>query len=360
MAWVSYRRVGDKWHVRFRAKGKKEIIKTYPGTLYEKTIIQKVGYLKEQIALGHEDPWQGQGFELSAGTVLNMYLEENLESGNWAEHTTHKTNKNVLTRMLAPVEGEAINEISADHWQQLFNDLPGGAYTKKGDRGRLNSFLKYAHDKGYMNNRIKVDLPMKYVLEMRNRSSIKYITWQQLDDVCAAHRWIYRQNHLIYGTHSRKDPEFYPDLYFFIFYSLLRSFEVPKLKAKHLKGNKLTVQGKGRRTDIITLPPPALDIAQKYVKGKSPDEYIFCSDMNRPRKHLGRAVELALGPDHPSKGFHQLRHSGCVYYISMGKPIQFISKLLRHKSIDVTLRVYSDVLPDKMEEVFSDVRHRPV
>lgn len=80
--------------------------------------------------------------------------------------------------------------------------------------------------------------------------------------------------------------------------------------------------------------------------------------MNRAYKHFRPAVKMALGDDHPS-GFHQLRHGGVVHYLTMGKPIQFVSKLCRHANIQDTLTVYANIIPDGLAAAFSDVTHGP-
>lgn len=354
MASVSYRKKGTNWHIRFQKQGSKEITKILPGSLHEKSIAQKTNWYKEQIALGRIDPWeQADTPIISVDDALDEYLYMNLANGNWAENTTHKTNKNVLKRMLKPIRDHLLGVQTPEMlFQDLFEKLPGEAYTKKGDRGRINGFLKYCFKEGYLEKHYKVTLPMTYKLEMRNTTSIKYMTREQLSDVCKALHFIHRQTPASHG----KPPEFYTDLYWFMFYSLLRKEEVPKLTKGDLNGNRLSVKGKGRRTDIITLPPPALEIAQKYSLGKQKSEPLFTENMNRAKVHFGRAIDMALGEDHPSKGFHQLRHGGVVYYLSEGIPVQFVSKLARHKSIQVTLTVYADVLPDKMDEVFSGIR----
>lgn len=357
MASVTYRKKGEVWHIRFRSPGKKELTMSLPGNLYEKTVAKRAGHLSEQIALGRFNPWDSVSPDsVSVDDALEEYLLVHLKNEKWARKTTYRTNKNVLDRMLQPVMLLKLNEVNVKKFQELFNILPGGAYTKKGDRGRLNGFLKWCHEKKYLPERYKVDLPMEYVIEMRNSERVKYLTWDQVHRITMAQNFIQRQNDNGLG----RDADFYRDLYWFMFYSLLRKEEIPKLKVKDLTGNKLRVQGKGRRTDSLMLPPPAAKIAQEMAADKNPDDSLFISHMNRPKVHFGRAIDMALGEDHPGgKGFHQLRHGGVVHYLSMGKPVQFVSKLARHKSIQVTLTVYADVLPDQMEQVFSDVEHKP-
>lgn len=366
---VSYRKVGNRWHIRFVGKRKgvrKEVIKSYPGGMLEKKIKQIAGHLEIEWHSGEFDPFaeKQKNNAPALGEALIEYCETNLASGNWAD-TTYKTNLNTLTRML---ERDWLTQLGPstdeDFFQNSLNESAGKPVTKKGSRSRLNAFLKWAYNKGYLPEQYQTDLTMYEKIELRNRDDIKHITWQQLRDVCDAHRWLCRQNDRIFNTHNSKDPDFYPDLWWFMFYSLLRKQEVTKLKVSDLLiGERLRVRGKFRRTEIMHLPPPALRIAEKYTYGKKPDELLFVSHMNRARQHLGRAVELALGPEyaerHGAKGFHQLRHGGIVHYISLGKPIAFISKLARHRSISITDKQYADVIQDKIKEAFADIRHEP-
>jgi len=348
---VSYRRRGSKWHIRFTAAGKKEIVKAYPGSLHESTIQKKVAWWEEEIALEREDPWEKQPDGI-IDDLVDEYLAVNLENGNWSK-STHAGNKSVLTRLIEPVNGKYFSHID---FQKLYEELPGAAQTKRSDRTRINAFLSSCHKQGLPRRR--VELPMSAVLEMRNTDSIKYLTWHQVNRICKAYQFLCRQNARIWNNHVQ-DPDLFPDLWWFMFYSLLRKEEVPRLRVSDLRGSILRVQGKGRRTDTIVLPPPALAIAKKYAKGKRDDAPLFVTHMGQVKYHLGKAVRLALGEDHP-RGFHQLRHGGIVHYLSLGKPVQFVSKLARHRSIQVTLTVYADVIPDSMEQVFSDVEHRPL
>lgn len=356
MASVSVRKRSGKWNIRFRHSRKKEHVIYLPGSLHKSTVEKKAAWYEEQMKLNRFDPWNDNPAEdMLVWDVLHEYLDKNKENGNWSE-ATYKGNVSVLKRFLEPVQTEQIDHVT--NWQQLFNSLNGNAYTKKSDRTRINAFLNHIYKEGYVQERYKVDLSMNTKVKLRNNSNLKYITRQQVEDVCKAHRWLYRQNKRIFKTHGRKPVNFYPNIYWFLFYSLLRKEEVPKLRVKDLIGKKLRVKGKGRRTDIITLPPPALELAQWFAEGKDREDRLIVSHMNRPEHHLQNAVELALGDEAPSKGFHMFRHSGVAYYLSEKVPIEFVSKLCRHKSVRITAEVYADILPDKMDEVFSKIDYK--
>lgn len=361
---VSYRKVGNRWHIRFRkgsGKERREITESFPGNIHESTIRKKADWYDIEISMGNYDPFEKNNHSsgVTLGDALHDYCEENLHSGNWAPDSTYKTNVNVFKRMFEGSADKPIQRFNNDFFQNKLQNSAGNARTKKGNAGRVNTFLKWAHKKGFLPEQYSVKITMHDVVDLRNKESIKYITWNQLRDVCDAHRWLHRQNKAIYKQQSGKEPDFYTDMWWFMFYSLLRKEEVPKLKVKDYNKGRLKVRGKGRRTDSIILPPPAQTIAEKYAMGKQPDDHLFVSHMNRPEVHLSNAVNLALGQNHHSKGFHQLRHGGVVHYITLGKPVQFVSKLARHRSIQVTLTVYADIIDEGMEEAFRDISHAP-
>lgn len=369
---VSYRKKGNRWHIRFRqgsGKNRREVVKTFNIGLHEDSIRKKADWYEIEWQMGRYDPFEDQRKNAAPllGEAVTEHCEENLLSGNWKKGSTYKGNKNVLTRMFAYVWDVQLGErTDREFFQHYFNQSAGNARTKKSNVSRVNPFLKWAHEKGYLPERYKVVLPVRERIEVENKKDVKYITWEQVRDLCAAHRWLYGQNHRLFGTHSRKPADFYPDLWWFMFYSLLRKEEVPKLQVKDLlPRGRLRVYGKGRgdRTDIIHLPPPALTLAEKYAYGKKADDRLFISNMNRPKHHLKEAIRLALGPEHAEEhggtGFHQFRHGGVVHYLSLGKPMQFISKLARHRSIRITDEVYGDVIDSAMQQVFSDITHAP-
>lgn len=355
---ASIRETKTKWHIRFQEKGRKEAVISYPKTLQRRTIERKKIILEEKYALDEFDPWKDSGTDILTGVVINQYVKENKESGNWGERT-YDTNDYTLHRMFDSILSEPVSDIN--NWQELFNRYPGNHNSKRGFRALVNAFLKWCYNNEYIEKK-SVDLTIAEKISLRNDSKIKYRTWNELDDICRALEWRYKQDQRLFNpSWTGKGYKFYTDLYWFLFYSLLRKNEITKLRVQNLNGPKLTVHGKGRgnRIDDIFLPPPALAIAKKYSKGKKPTDHIFTSNMNRPYKHFRKAVKLALGEDHDT-GIHMLRHGGAVHYFSLGKPIQFVSKLLRHKTIDVTLKIYANVIPDKMKEAFSDISHEPV
>jgi len=48
--------------------------------------------------------------------------------------------------------------------------------------------------------------------------------------------------------------------------------------------------------------------------------------------------------------FHDLRHSGATILLSMGVNIKVVQEILGHSRVDMTLDVYSHVLPGMQED----------
>lgn len=362
---VSYRKKGTKWHIRFRVRSKnqqrREVIKSFSGKMAEKTIAKKASWYQIECDMDRFDPWEEKrtNSSLRVSDAITEYCNENFNSGNWSKHTK-ATNKSRLENTLADLTDRRLALLNKDDFQTQLANLQVKAITKKGYMSSVNAFLNWLQKSGYISEPMKVSLSVPDKIEIRNTDNIKYLTWNQITDVCGATQFYHRQIGRMYNYPEGKGADYYCDLYWFMFYSLLRKEEVPRLMNSDLLagGKKLQVHGKGRQVDVIDLPPPAAKIARRYFDPNKPDYPLLCQHMNRPYAHFKRAIKMALGNSHPT-GFHQLRHGGVVHYLTLGKPIQFISKLCRHANIQVTLEVYGDVIPDGVAQAFSDVEHRP-
>ncbi|MEX1213319.1 MAG: site-specific integrase [Balneolaceae bacterium] len=359
MPSVSFRKSGSRWHIRFREKGRKEVVKSFPGSLQERTVQKKAAWYDEQWSLDRFDPYNDQQGDshVLVRDAIDDYCQENLASGNWSK-ATYERALNCISRSLESVLNRRVSGLTQHLVEDSIGELSVSAITKKGYLAKTNTFLKRLHESDIIRDQIQCSLEVTEKLAIRNDSKIKYLIWQQLDHVCSAMQFIGRQNHHLYR--SDDIASFYVDMWWFMFYSLLRKNEVSRLTNRDVIGEaeRIRVHGKGRKVDEIPLPAPAADLIRKYWDSRDPDGPVFSSHMNRSYKHFRQAVCLALGEDHPS-GFHQLRHGGVVHYLTLGKPIQFVSKLCRHANIQVTLQVYANVNPDGLAAAFSDVSHGP-
>lgn len=100
-----------------------------------------------------------------------------------------------------------------------------------------------------------------------------------------------------------------------------------------------------RISQIKMMEQPYKDIGLLF-----PDEIGNYMDDKRPLRRL-RALEKELGL--PGVTVHGLRHSYATRLLELGEPIQSISKLLGHSSIELTQGVYAHVLEGMKEKTVS-------
>lgn len=81
-----------------------------------------------------------------------------------------------------------------------------------------------------------------------------------------------------------------------------------------------------------------------------PDEIGSPMDDKRPLRRL-KALERALSL--PNVNIHGLRHTYATRLLELGEPIQSISKLLGHSSIELTQKIYAHVLESMKEKTVS-------
>lgn len=361
MASVSYRKVGKKWHIRFREHGRKEIVKSYPTSIHEDTIEKKANWFDEEIALGRYDPWEEEDADSDypLGKAIEKFIKENMDAGQWLPRTkqTYQERLGLITREFGA--GASIKRLSENKLQRWLDEYPVSATSKKNYRVSVNVFLKWLHENDYTKKRWKLTLSRLDKIEIRNKSGIKHITYKQLQDICKAYRWRVRMDKRIGYMKGGFDEDRLPDAWWFMFWQMLRKSELPKIRGKDVNGGKLRVHGKGNKIQWMDMVPPAREIVDRR-KG-DPDKPLFGikpTNHNFLYESFRDAVRLALGEDHRS-GLHQLRHGGAVHYFTLGKPVQFVSKLLRHADVAVTYKVYGGVIEDKISSVFSDVKDEP-
>ncbi len=113
----------------------------------------------------------------------------------------------------------------------------------------------------------------------------------------------------------------------------------------------------GRRT--IAISPAVVEalraqqLEQSYRGKVTPEGYVFTSRFATPmseatfRDHLHRVCKaLGLPPVH----WHDLRHSAATIMLANGVPVQLVSKILGHASIQITIDVYNYIPPEATRE----------
>lgn len=103
----------------------------------------------------------------------------------------------------------------------------------------------------------------------------------------------------------------------------------------------------------IMLNNMALDCIKEYKKRKAnsnPDDFVLDNgegkvlSSNTIIRTYGLMCEKANLPEEKHVTIHGLRHSGISYMIRHGMPVEVVSKMAGHKSIQVTLNTYYSVI----------------
>lgn len=124
----------------------------------------------------------------------------------------------------------------------------------------------------------------------------------------------------------------------------LRASEIVGIKWKDVRGNVLTLRGKGGKVRSLLIPEDLLSDLKAIRVG----DYLFCVSTGKPltRSRLHQIVkELAIAAginEHTST--HWLRHFHACTALSNGCPLHVLQQGLGHRSLDTTKR-YLHVIP---------------
>lgn len=128
-----------------------------------------------------------------------------------------------------------------------------------------------------------------------------------------------------------------------------RVSEVEGMDISKLRNDgSIEVLGKGQKTRIVYLNAKAQVAVDEYLKTRKDDEEALFVSLDYPHHRLGQsqieAIIRKLGKKsgvekaHP----HRFRRTGATFALRRGMPIEQVSKLLGHESIDTT-QIYLDI-----------------
>lgn len=345
MASVTYRKIKDKWYLRFRKKGYKEKTLRFPGSLSERQIKK----IRDQKAVKWEmgeDPFTEQ-VNISLLLAARLYCEA--KALDWSDKT-QTTNSERLRLVCRDVPLYSLSEPEVQGW---LDGLSVGAESKKSYAATLNSFLKWLYDNEYVTSRMKVVLNGSDKKKLKKKR-IKYITLDQLQAVFDALEDAAKNRHR--NAPKSRNRLYMKDIWMFAFWQLLRRDEIIRIKPEDVSPDLrfITIHGKGGAVDTIPVVEPAKYILEKWLPGTKGEPLFGLTDS----KNLWRAFNQCIKTACPGSGLslHSLRHGGIVHYLSQGISINHVSKLARHKSVRITADIYGDVIPVSVEEAFSGVK----
>ena len=245
--------------------------------------------------------------------------------------------------------------------------------TKEGINKTLTPLFKavrYAGDNELISQQVANTICNNY-LDIRDRQyksdvngkKIRYLTPDQM-----------KRFHRVYSTVKYSRTRDIMDMFLFAFHCCgLRVSDIITLEWKHIdwkKGvlSKNFFKTKSQSTDI-PLTDPAKEILERW-KGRNP-RFVFdilpedfnlndAKRLNSLRQSKNRTFQESLKSVGEKMGLkynltmHCARHTFAVLAIKQGVNIYLVSKLLGHKSVYVTEKVYADFLPRDVDQIVKE------
>jgi site-specific recombinase XerD len=154
----------------------------------------------------------------------------------------------------------------------------------------------------------------------------------------------------------RNTPCAFPEIkaaYLFSCYTGLRFSDVKSLTWGQLRqvNNKTMLvytQKKTQKQEYLPLATPALDIINARERKADP-EPVFALQDNKEVNLKLKSFAAAAGIDNKKVTFHTARHTAATLLLSLGVPIEVVSKILGHSEIRTT-QIYAKVLDKQVDE----------
>lgn len=377
-ASVTYRKKGDRWHIRFRTKGKKEITKTYPGSLQERTISQKCEWFKEQIALDREDPWaerqradNNKRLSIPLDKAITLYITEGVETGRWKVNhkgvsRTADTNEQRLNYLKDETGNISVADLDKETVLSYLNSYGGNAYSKKAVLSTINTFLKWLYTENHKEQLVKVALPKTTKDQAKEiEKQVRGVTLYELGRLCVGLK--IRDKEILenkYAAHY-KSRQWAVLAFQFVFSLMVRRDEIDKIYPGDVRHDLSEITFGNLKQPyrpefipkggIATIPTTSLArrvLKKMNVHGMPKDQPII----KKTPTHVYRKLVESAGIVLPGKRvrLHDLRHGGIMHYRSKGWPGSLVSQLARHSSSEVTEKIYGGIDPVQLKRTLNN------
>ncbi|MGG5369400.1 tyrosine-type recombinase/integrase [Enterococcus sp. AZ196] len=352
-----YRRKDGRWEGRY-IKGRQSNGKLHYGYIYsksfhevkEKLFLYKMHYKENYL---NRRKSNSQSITLEGWALGWLSLQEKRVKPN-----TYISYESKMKNHLLPIIGDIpLKELTTKELQQAVNELANklSPSSLKAVFRVLRTCLNDA-----VNKEIIISNPLRLVIfPSENKPQLKAFTAEE-------------QERIIQAVNDEKD---LPIL--FALRTGLRIGEIAGLQWSDIDWNRkiLYVRHNAQRIKMknqekqsrIVIVPPKTDLSHRVVplseelveqllelQTKSCSEFVFSSkegpaDPRTIRNHFKRIKRIAQVSDLP---FHALRHTFATRCIEKDVPVTTVSSLLGHKSVKMTLDIYTDsFIRDKREAI---------
>jgi len=226
----------------------------------------------------------------------------------------------VVDEFLAYVQ-KGLQEVMVADLSGWMEALPGSDATRSRKVSTVKSLLSYAHRTGY--TVFNVGLPIQCARPL-NKLHEKILEQDSVHDIIRS------------ATTGRDQA-----LARFLYATGARITEACGLKFTDIRGNRVTLNGKGRKARTLLVPEAIVRELQGLREKRDTDQsHVFKSFRGRPllprnaRQVIGKAADEAGYEISP----HWLRHSHASHALDNGAPIHLVQQGLGHENISTTSR----------------------
>lgn len=133
-----------------------------------------------------------------------------------------------------------------------------------------------------------------------------------------------------------------------------RVSEVAQMNIADIEGDKMTVLGKGEKERVVYLNSKAKLAIDNYLKERTDDNPALFVSLDKPYHRLkSSGIEIVIRKNGDECCFekvhpHRFRRTGATFALRNGMPIEKVSYLLGHESIETT-QIYLDMNEQEAE-----------
>ena len=372
---------------------------TAPGTLYSKRLSvrgmtpnecytkmrEKELEFEQEALLNVENP------NLSLADAMKVWLKKKQKR---VKASTYDRNERTLENQ---IEGYRLGEVRTidisarmlqQHLDHLMFDKEYSVSTVKKTYELLSSYFKdfYEGDLN-ANPMLRVHMPerVRYVGEITEDEAAEVGT---LEDIVLTDDEIKRFKEFVWqeplnGSVGRSK---YGVALYFIMMTCIRAGEACALtwndvdiKGKNLRINKsvarvkerskkgvaktkmiLTTPKTAQSTRVVRLSAEAIEALELHRTRVVECEYVIPTDnckrvteqrLYQALKGVLKGAKLNTPAREKAFGVHYLRHTGISYYLRHGVPVELVSKMAGHASIDITLKRYYHIINDQQDKL---------
>lgn len=295
------------------------------------------------------DPWRGEtwqqrGEELSISEASARFLARKRSEGR-TDNTirTYAMHLRVLQAAIGDKALQSIAHASVEDW------ITEGHLARASQRARyrhVRAFLRWCRSEGYIDT-----LPLRMSEPKRRRPLPKALSEEQVEQIITAIREDYRykrsrgwveEGHIVWIIT--------PIL--LSFYTGMRLGEVCRLQWRDVEGRRVTIrQQKRGYAEVIPISTKARDLLDKapknlrYVIGLSDKRADIDARLSKRFTYYRKKAGLKTG------SFHSLRHGFGTILAQRGARAAEIQRLMRHASIETSMRYVHLDVDDLMRRV---------